>query len=239
MARFSIIIPAYNEEKYLPATLESINKALSIVPDHCEILVVDNESTDQTRRIAETFGARVLLEREHNISRVRNAGAENAAGDVLIFLDADTLVPEALFQKIADVMNDPKCIGGAVFVEYAKVQRKLTELYLLACQVGAKVLNMKQGAAQFCRASAFKEISGYDESIYVGEDVEFYWRLSKFAKQNSGYVSFIKDLKVTSSSRRFDKWSFWKTLVMTHPIFILLMWRKKSPWKDWYENAIR
>jgi hypothetical protein len=136
-------------------------------------------------------------------------------------------------------MKDQKCIGGAVFVEYGKVQRKLTELYLLACQFGAKVFNMKQGAAQFCRSSAFKEIRGYDESIYVGEDVEFYWRLSKFARQNSGYVHFIRDLKVTTSSRRFDKWSFGKTLVMTHPIFILLMWRKKSRWKDWYENAIR
>lgn len=237
--QYSIIIPAYNEEKYLPETLEFIARALSILANPSEVILVDNESKDKTRTIAESFGARIVSEMEHNISRVRNAGAENAAGDVLIFLDADTLIPESLFQKIAEVMKDQKCIGGAVFVEYGKVHRKLTELYLLACQFGAKVFNMKQGAAQFCRAEAFKETGGYDESIYVGEDVEFYWRLSKFARQNSGYVHFIRDLKVTTSSRRFDKWSFWKTLVMTHPVFILLMWRNKSRWKDWYENAIR
>ncbi|HKO98472.1 MAG TPA: glycosyltransferase [Pyrinomonadaceae bacterium] len=237
--RLSIIIPAYNEEKCLPPMLEAVSSALSILPYPCELIVIDNESTDNTREIAESFGARVVTEKEHNISRVRNAGAEIATGETLIFLDADTLVPQTLFQKIAEVMEDQKCMGGAVFVEYAKVRRRLTELYLRLCKFGAKVFNMKQGAAQFCRSSAFKEIRGYDESIYVGEDVELYWRLSKYAKQNSGYVHFIKDLRVTTSSRRFDRWSLWKTVVFTHPIFIVLLWRRKSHWKDWYENAIR
>ena len=77
-------------------------------------IVVDNESEDKTRQIAESFGAKVVSESVHNIAKVRNTGGKNASGDVLIFVDADTLVPETLFRKIADAMEDEKCFGGAV-----------------------------------------------------------------------------------------------------------------------------
>src|SRR5690349_5713391 len=80
----SVIIPAYNEEKYLPETLERVAKALTFASYPSEIIVVDNDSQDQTKQIAETFGAKVILEKEHNIAEVRNTGALNASGDVLI-----------------------------------------------------------------------------------------------------------------------------------------------------------
>jgi glycosyltransferase involved in cell wall biosynthesis len=62
---------------------------------------------------------------------VRNTGANNASGDVLIFIDADTLVPRELFQKIIGAMNDKKCFGGAVAVDYEKFERKWMKFYLL------------------------------------------------------------------------------------------------------------
>src|SRR3954470_10156424 len=99
MMKVSVIIPAYNEEQCLPETLERIGKALSIVACPSEIIVVDNDSQDRTKQVAEDFGIKAFLEREHSISKVRNTGAENSTGDVLIFIDADTLVPETLFQK--------------------------------------------------------------------------------------------------------------------------------------------
>lgn len=82
--KISVIIPAYNEEQCLPETLERIGKALSIAACPSEIIVVDNDSQDRTKQIAEAFGAKVFLEKEHNISKVRNTGVENATGDVLI-----------------------------------------------------------------------------------------------------------------------------------------------------------
>lgn len=244
MAKFaimkvSVIIPAYNEEQCLPGTLERIYGALSTVPCPSEIIVVDNDSQDRTKQVAESFGARVYPEKEHNISRVRNTGARNSTGDVLIFIDADTLVPEALFQKITAVMADEECYGGAVAVEYEKLERKWMKYYLSGWKFWGRVFNMAQGAAQFCRASAFEKLEGYNQTIFMGEDIEFYWRLSKFAKRNKGYLYFIEHPKVITSSRRFDKMSLWKTLLLTHPIFIRLTWQKKSFWKDWYEKAIR
>jgi glycosyltransferase involved in cell wall biosynthesis len=223
----------------LSETLGRISKALSLVARPSEIIVVDNDSQDRTKQISVAFGANVVSEREHNISKVRNAGAEHSMGDVLIFIDADTLVPENLFQKILTVMEDGRCYGGAVAVEYPEFHRKWMKYYLAGWKFWGAVFNMAQGAAQFCRKSAFAELNGYDQTIFMGEDVEFYWRLSKFAKRSKGYLQFVEHPRVITSARRFDRMSMWKTLLLTHPLFIRLTWRKKSCWKDWYERAVR
>ena len=237
--QLSVVIPAYNEELYLPETLTRVTKALAVAGLPSQIVVVDNDSHDRTRAISESFGARVVSEKEHNISRVRNTGTAHATGDVLIFVDADTLVPESLFKRIAGAMEDEKCFGGAVAVNWGKLERTWMKLYLLGGKFWTTVFNMKQGAAQFCRKPVFEKLHGYDQTIFMGEDVEFYWRLSKFAKQNGGHLNFIEDLPVTTSARRFDKMSLWKTLLLTNPIFIPFAWRKKKWWKNWYEDAVR
>ena len=237
--KLSVIIPAFNEENYLPATLETIRKALQDIEFPSEIITVDNESTDNTAQIAKSFGAKVVSESEHNIAKVRNTGAKNAAGDFLIFIDADTRVAPTLFVKINDAMKDEECFGGAVAVAYDESQRKWMKYYLFGWKFWEKFFNMKQGAAQFCRKAVFEKLKGYDESIFVGEDIEFYWRLTKFAKQNGGHLFFVEQPKVKTSARRLDKISFWKTFVLMNPIYIYLNWRKKSFWEDWYEKTIR
>src|SRR6185436_2684218 len=226
--KVSVIIPAYDEEQCLPQTLERINRALSVVACPAEVIVVDNDSRDGTKQVALDFGATVVLERDHNIATVRNTGAKNSTGDVLVFIDADTLVPVTLFQNIASVMEDEKCCGGGVAVDYGHLERKWMKLYLAGWKFWAKLFNIAQGAAQFCRKSVFEELAGYDQTIFMGEDIEFYWRLAKHAKRNGSYLQFIEHPTVTTSARRFDKMSLWKTFLLTHPLFIRLAWRKKS-----------
>ena len=235
--KFAVVIPAYNEENYLPDTLRAVAAASADLS--CEIIVVDNESTDKTAQIAKDFGATVITESEHNISVVRNTGAKAASADLFVFLDADTIVPPELFQKIFEAMKDDKCFGGTVAVEYGEFERKWMKYYIFAWKFWEKFFNMKQGAAQFCRRAAFETLGGFDTSIYVGEDIEFYWRLTKFAKQNGGHLFFIKQPKVKTSPRRLDKIPFWKTFVLMNPIYIRLLWRKKSFWKFWYEKTVR
>ncbi|HEY0005482.1 MAG TPA: glycosyltransferase [Pyrinomonadaceae bacterium] len=235
----SVVVPAYNEEKYLPETLKRIAQGLSVAGCPSEIVVVDNDSQDRTKEIAKGFGAGVFTETDHNIARVRNTGAENSKGDLLIFVDADTLVPDSLFLKIAEVMRDENCLGGAVSVEYEEFQRRWVRFYILGWKFWETVFNTKQGATQFCRRTVFSELGGYDVGVYVGEDVEFYWRLSKLAKQKAAFVSFIENPKVKTSARRFDKMSWWKTLLLTNPFFIALAWKRKRFWQDWYEKAVR
>jgi len=235
----SIVIPAYNEEKYLPAALESVRDALRDIP-LAEIIVVDNESTDSTRKIAVSFGAKVVDESVHNIARVRNTGAAQAEGDILVFLDSDTRVPPALLKKITELNSDETILGGSVDVRYEPVPKQAwLRLYIFTFQSIGRLLRWRQGAAQFCRTSVFRELGGYDETIYVGEDIEFHWRLARFARRSGGRVVFIEDPAVSTSPRRFEHLGLVRSLFFTHPAVVFLGWRTRFIWKYWYDKAIR
>src|SRR5258705_6116779 len=109
----SVVIPAFNEELYLPATLSSLRDANSVCRCSVELIVVDNESSDRTREVARSFGATVVHEAVHNIARVRNTGGSAARGDVLAFVDADTIVSPYFLEKVAAAIGDPACVGGS------------------------------------------------------------------------------------------------------------------------------
>jgi glycosyltransferase involved in cell wall biosynthesis len=237
--KLSVIVPAFNEEKLLPETLSHIRAAMKPLGRERELIVVDNESTDRTVEIAESNGAMVEKEAVKNIGSVRNTGASAATGEVLVFIDADTFVPESLFRIIHEKMTDPKCYGGAVAVDYGNFDRPWLRFMGRAWKFWGPVFNMKQGAAQFCRRTVFAQLGGYDERIYLGEDIDFYWRLTKHAKATGGTVAYIEEPKVTTSTRRFDKMSIWDTMVLTHPIYILLNWKRKNPWRQWYDGSVR
>jgi glycosyltransferase involved in cell wall biosynthesis len=237
--RLSIIVPAFNEEKLLPETLRLLNASMQPLLPGVELIVVDNESTDRTKEIALAAGARVVTETVKNIGAVRNRGAEAAGGETLVFFDADTFVPADLLQVIDREMSDPNCLGGAIAVSYGTFERWWLRFYSRAWTFWGPVFNMRQGAAQFCRRSAFDALGGYDEGIYLGEDIDFYWRLTKYAKQAGGTLSYIEEPKVSTSTRRFDKMTLWDTVVLTHPLYILLNWRRSKPWGRWYDGSVR
>jgi glycosyltransferase involved in cell wall biosynthesis len=235
----SVVIPAYNEEKCLPATLESVRMALADI-EASELIVVDNASTDGTRAIAAGFGATIVDESIHNIARVRNTGAARAGGDILVFIDSDTCVPRVLFKRITELLSDDKVLGGSVDVRYEPAPKQAwIRLYMFTFQNIGRLLKLRQGAAQFSRASVFGELGGYDETIYVGEDVEFQWRLVKHAGLHGGRVEFIEQPTVSTSPRRFEGLGLVRSLFFTHPAVVFLGWRTRFIWKYWYDKAIR
>jgi len=234
----SVVIPAFNEESYLPATLSSLRDAISVCRCNAELIVVDNESADRTSELARSFGAMVVREAVHNISRVRNAGARAARGDVLAFVDADTIVPPYFLERVAEAMGDPVCFGGSADIVHTPAS-KLLRAYLKAWRWLGIRLDMAQGAAQFCRRPAFDLLQGFDESYFMGEDVDFYWRLQKLCTKAGGHLSFLDDVKVASSPRRFDLTPTWRTLIWTNPVFIALFRKRCSAWTAWYVKTPR
>ena len=90
---------------------------------------------------------------------------------------------------------------------------------------------MAQGAVQFCRRDAFSAVGGYDESIYMGEDVDFYWRLGKLARSQGRRVRILRDVRAVPSARRFDQWSTSRVLVETNPLYITLFRRRRAAWR--------
>lgn len=238
----SVVVPAFNEEDYLGGTLAGLGRAAAFLMKEravaAELIVVDNDSSDSTAEVARAFGAAVVKETLHNVSKVRNAGAACARGDVLVFVDADTLVPEASLSRVAEAMAEPDCFGGALDTSYRPA--KLTsKIYLQCWRAVGKLAGMAQGATQFCRRDAFAALNGYDETLYMGEDVDFYWRLKRLAKRRRGRVRFVDDVRVVPSARRFDQWSLWRTLVWTNPLFILLFRRRRAAWRGWYGRVPR
>ena len=131
--KLSIIIPAYNEVAYLPATLDSVKAAASHLDAgvDVDVIVVDNDSDDGTAAVAREKGAKVIHEPKRGVARARNSGARDADGDVLVFIDADVIVPPNLLCDIYVAMSAPACVGGAVDVEY-RPQRNSMRLYLQA-----------------------------------------------------------------------------------------------------------
>jgi glycosyltransferase involved in cell wall biosynthesis len=237
-----VIIPALNEERFIGATLRCLEQAVHFLQvDHpcpVQVIVVDNDSDDQTAEVARGFGATVVAEPIRNIARARNAGARTAEGEMLLFLDADTLVPPALLSRIGAVTDDPRCVGGAVDIDHCPASAVI-RLYLRVWRLLGWLTGMAQGAAQFCRREAFLALGGYDETIYMGEDVDFYWRMRRAARRDSRRVCYITDVRVTASPRRFDRWSIWKTLLWTNPVLIALLRRRKGVWRGWYEEVPR
>ena len=242
LMKLSVIIPAFNEAAYIGAALDSLEAAAAHLRAHSgaevEVVVVDNNSTDDTAAIARDKGATVVTEPAQGIARARNAGARHAEGDVLVFVDADVTAPTTLLEAIHAAMDDPSCVGGGVDVEY-RPRRLLVSLHLRAWRLLARLLDMVQGPTQFCRASVFGQVGGYDERAWIGEDVDFYWSLKRFAKRTGGTVSFIRDPRVQASSRRFDTWPLWKVIVWTNPLFIALFRRRKGMWGGWYTHPVR
>lgn len=238
----SVVIPAFNEAGYLGETLACLNRAKAFLQSEgglpAEIIVVDNDSNDLTADLARALGATVVREPQHNVAKVRNTGAKLCSGEVIVFVDADTTVPDALLSRIAEAMSDTTCFGGAVDTDY-RPMKVTVRVYLQFWRMLGKLTGTAQGATQFCRRDLFFTLNGYDETLFMGEDVDFYRRLKRIARQQNGSVIFIEDLRVVPSTRRFDQWRLWRTLVWTNPLFILLFQRRKTCWRGWYKSAPR
>lgn len=238
----SVIIPAFNEERCLPSTLQAIQKSALLLRSrngvNTEVIVADNDSTDATGNVACSFGARVVAEPTHNIARVRNCGAAAARGKVLVFVDADTHIPEELLVRIHQVSAAPGCLAGAVDTEY-RPKKPSIRVYLGLWRIFGRAFGMAEGATQFYLRDTFTLLGGYDESLFMGEDVEFYARVRRHARHVGGSVRFIDELKVLPSCRRYDQWALWRTLIWTNPLVIAAMRHARSMWRGWYDAPLR
>lgn len=206
-AEYSVIIPAYNEEMYLPATLTAIRKAMAKIDQPGEIVVVDNNSTDNTARLAADFGAKVVMEPVNQISRARNAGAAAAAGRHLIFIDADTIIDPDLLNSALMRLERGDCCGGGSLVAFDRPVNFYAENFLRMWTWVSRNLGVAAGSFIFCLREAFEEIGGFNEKVYAGEELFFSRSLKTWGRRRGMSFSVIEECSATTSARKLEWFS--------------------------------
>jgi glycosyltransferase involved in cell wall biosynthesis len=202
----SVLIPAFNEEALLPKVLGCVHASFAALPfDSYEIVVCDNNSTDNTASAASEAGARVVFEPHNQIARARNTAARAAAGKWFIFLDADTfLTPELLRETIRCFNSGEVCAGGSVLrFDREGLSLFATSMTWLWNKISA-VFGLAAGSYIFCYKTAWEETGGFDEEIYAGEEIFFSHRLKKWAKSKRMKFKVLTIAPVVTSARKMD-----------------------------------
>lgn len=240
--RFSVIIPAYNEEKFLPRLLESIEAARKNYSgglDRIEVIVADNDSTDGTAKVSSAHGAQVVRVTKRRIGAARNGGARAAQGEVLCFIDADSAVHLETFNAIDQAINSGRYVAGATGVDMERKSFGLMVTYCLMMPM-AWITRMDTGVV-FCRRQDFKEIGGYDETRLYAEDVKLLLALRRLGRTRGQRLVRLPKVKALGSTRKFDQFGEWHFFWMASIAFQSLFtgdWNnKKFAEQYWYNSG--
>jgi glycosyltransferase involved in cell wall biosynthesis len=177
----TFIIPAHNEELLIGRTICALHTAAGAMNEGYEIIVVDDASTDSTIALAERSGARVVAVNDRQISAARNAGAAEAQGDLLVFVDADTDVPGTVVGAAVHAIRAGAVGGGARarFDGSVPIYGRILEwLWLWIQRLG----NLASGCFLFCTRQAFEAAGGFDKTLYAAEDVVLSRRLRRLGR---------------------------------------------------------
>jgi glycosyltransferase involved in cell wall biosynthesis len=244
--RLSFVVPAYNEEAYLPACLESILGQID--PGTCEIIVVNNASTDRTREVALRYpGITVVDEPRKGLTFARQAGFAASTGALIANVDADSRLTTGWVAKVLATFAEAEASaashrmlaafsGPLVYYDLTPRQRVLVHVfYMTAWTTYAinryilRVGSMVQGGNFVVNRAAVEAIGGFNTAIsFYGEDTDIARRLN-----DVGEVRFTFDLKMSSSARRLKSEGL---LTMAARYSINYLWTTffKRPFTDTY-----
>jgi glycosyltransferase involved in cell wall biosynthesis len=210
--KISVIIPAFNEEKYLSKTLEAI--LAQDYPDF-EVILVDNGSTDRTSEIAQSFqGVKVLYESRKGTMWACEKGLQEAKGDIIVRMDADCVPPKDWLSKgAAHFLNkrvvavtgpydyfDAGNFSRYLSLYFQKYIYSLTNSALQLFRIGAVMI----GGNSFMRTISINAVGGFDTKfVFYGDDTDTAKNLAKI-----GRVVFDPDLIMPTSARRFNREGF-------------------------------
>jgi len=236
--KLSIVVPAFNEERLLPASLASIRAAAQAFEGgwDWELVVCDNNSTDRTAEISRAAGARVVFEPHNQISRARNAGAAAATGDWLLFIDADSTPSRELFEDLREAIDSGLVLaGGATIV--ADSTALSVRFALGFWNAISRSLHWAAGAFVFCRKDAFSGMGGFSEELYASEELDLSQRLKRLAREEGKEFRILHRHSLLTSARKMHLYG-WRELApifgrfLLHPRRMLRSAKDCSPWYD-------
>jgi rSAM/selenodomain-associated transferase 2 len=208
--RISVVIPALNEERNIRTAVAQLAPL-----DPAEIIVVDGGSTDQTREICESLGIPVIASARGR-GRQMNHGARQATGDVLLFLHADTRLPEAALNDIRSALGEPGCVGGRFDVELAGDHWMLKVIGAMISYRSRMTKVATGDQAIFVRRAIFEAIGGFPD-LPLMEDIAFCRVLKR-----TGDVACLRS-RVRTSARRWEREGVWRTILRMWTLRLLYL----------------
>jgi len=204
--QISVLIPAYNEEKLIGRVIESVHESFAALDyKSYEVIVCDNNSTDDTAVISEAKGALVVKEPHNQIARARNTAAKSSRGKWLIFLDADTYMTPGILGKTIGAWEAGKICAGGCHLRFDKqnIGWFPTVMTGLWNNISGFV-NLAAGSYLFCYREAWVDVGGFDEEVYAGEEIFFSQKLKAWAKARGLKFKILTGEPVITSARKMD-----------------------------------
>ena len=201
----SVIIPAYNEEKYLPRCLESLRKQ-EFNMNKVEIIIVDNNSTDDTAKVAKKYRVRLLRESRKGIGFARDAGFKAANAEIIATTDADTILPKNWIKIISEEFKkDKECVcifGPSYYHDASRIMKRVSKMLSLVGRLIMGLLGepILPGYNYACRKSAFLKTGGFNTDLNVCVDLDMGFKLKKIGK-----IKFVKNMWAFPSARRLHR----------------------------------
>lgn len=214
--KISIVVPAFNEELLLGASLGEIIRAAEVFKQRnweVELVVCDNNSTDHTAEIAVACGARVVFEPVNQIARARNAGAAAATGDWIIFVDADSHPSAGLFAEVAEQIMAGGCLAGGATIRLdddSFLPGLVTRVWNLVSRAGPWLA----GSFIFVEAAAFRKVGGFSLELFAAEELELCKRLKKLARGTARKIVILHRHPLVTSARKMRLYSAWEHLAV-------------------------
>lgn len=192
----SFIIPAYDEQAMIGATVAAVHAAAREIGAEYEVVVANDASSDRTAEVAAEHGAIVVNTSNRQIAATRNAGARAARGDRFIFVDADTLVNTAAVRGAIEAM-DKGAVGGGAHVMFDGKVPLYADLLRRFTLWSMDVMRLAAGCFLFCTRAAFERAGGFDEALFGAEELALSGELKK-----QGPFVILRE-RVVTSGRKF------------------------------------
>jgi len=202
--KISVIIPAFNEERLLGQTLRQVQAARAAFTKagwESELIVCDNNSTDRTPEIARAAGATVVFEPVNQIARARNAGAAAATGEWLLFIDADSHPSAALFADVIQAIESGRVMAGGARIRL-EAGYPVGQLVTWLWNCLSHWRRMLAGSFIFCETKAFREVSGFSQELFAGEELDLTWRLRAQATAQGKSIVILQQHPLLTSARK-------------------------------------
>jgi len=232
--KISIIIPARDEEKYLPRCFDAITKSAEGLVESYEKIVVINRCTDRTEEIARQHGCTIVYDETKNLAHIRNTGVKAARGEIIVTIDADSQMSASMLPNIVRTLQSNKYIGGGVMMypERWSLGIIVTYLMLIPIAIWHRIL----GGVFFCRKEDFYRIEGFNENLPSVEDIDFARRLRALGETENKKFAMIFRSYIVTSCRKFDTFGDWYFLLRPLSFIRLLRGKdKKLADKVWYD----